>query len=114
MTLEEFLASDLRNFHIENPWIIGYVRKTMRHIIDRGRKCLDIADVNVHPDKYGKGVFAEWLKMAETIAPTYGIDGLYVENVINERLPAFLIRNGYVAVPHMPMCYFKALETQKP
>ena len=86
-----------------NAWIYCdrytiYVRKTMHYVKDLGLvRTFDIANINLIEGLRGRGGFTlllehieEVLKMHETQIPY-----IYVESVHNERLYAYLLRNGF-------------------
>lgn len=57
---------------------------------------LQIARVSVKPKARNKGLFKYWLQEIEdAVAASPTIDAVYVENVFNKHLEAFLQRRGY-------------------
>ncbi|MES2729991.1 MAG: hypothetical protein V4621_07875 [Pseudomonadota bacterium] len=107
MILVEFLASPIRNAWLEEPGMAVYVRKAYRVIDGVALHCLDIANIEVQLELQRHGVFKNWLALAEKHGAGV-FECVYVENVHNEHLPAFLERNGYDRVKHTPS-YFKVL-----
>lgn len=98
----------LPNFILSRRWheALGpnggtvYVRCSYRRDPDNHMKMLrtlDIADVNLPDEDRGKGYFTEFLATIEPEARRgHGIEALYIENVLNERLAAFFRkREGY-------------------
>jgi hypothetical protein len=108
MTLEEFLASNLRSVWVREPGIAVYVRKGLHVILDEGAYTLDVANVEVDEALRHKGVFKAWLAKAERLNP---YPFVYVENVHNPILHDFLVREGYSTLPLQ--CYTKRLQASK-
>lgn len=97
MTLEEFLASPVRNTWIEEPGINVYVRRSIERF--------DVANIIIAPELRRQGVFKVWLAKVERLAPAKCV---LIENVHNEVLMPFLERMGYVP-HHWPHCWVKFL-----
>lgn len=69
-----------------------------RYSFRDGLRCLDLADVQVHDGERGHGLFTGLLDALEPLCGAdHGIQALYIENVLNARLAAFLRRRGYRA-----------------
>jgi GNAT superfamily N-acetyltransferase len=111
---------DIYNFHkayIPNTWISYpefhvYVRKGTRKIPGflGYQQTFDVANITVEEAHRGKGLFTWWLGILETEAKhVYDYDGIYVENVLNDRLREFLRQRGYTSVgdPTLPSFYLK-------
>lgn len=94
--LEEFLADQRR----QNKWLHAnkmevYVRRG-RHVLgDTVHKCLDVANISVHPEHQNMGIFRLWLKYAEQCAAQSGLDAVFVECVMTRRLACFLEKEDY-------------------
>lgn len=67
-----------------------YARRGPRYIEGRYRPTLDVASISIHP--LGTGAFTALLDRLEAIPHN---DALYVECILNPRLPAFLQSRGY-------------------
>lgn len=68
---------------------------------------LVLVSVGVEEHLQGRGVFTAWLERAERQADAEGRI-LYVENIVNERLLAFLLRRGYrEAVGTLDTCAYR-------
>lgn len=108
MTLEEFLLSPARSAWLSEPGINVYVRKALRPVDGARVRCLDVANIEVPGPLQKSGIFSRWLLNAEALARgEYGC--VMVENVLNEHLPAYLLRNGYIERFDIPTCYIKRL-----
>lgn len=108
---DNFLEGKLRNQWLETKPIRVYVRKSHRiyeerNLIDtplpyddggiipfRGPNCLDIANVEVHPDFQKKGVWCNFIQYAEQKCP---FPFIMVESVGNPDLREMLTKNGYM------------------
>ena len=106
MTLQEFLDSPLRNTWLYGDGIEIYVRKGI-HAAHPGAS-LDIANVGVQEALQRRGIFSRWLAEAETLARGR-FQYVYIENVLNEFLPAFLVKQGYTVHRGIPDSYVKIL-----
>lgn len=93
-TLEEFLANTtLRNRYVrETGFESLYVRKSRRVFRGSVLPFLDIAAVSVRPRKRGQGLFTALLARIQAEHPEMNI---YVESVLNPRLPAKLLSLGF-------------------
>lgn len=95
MTLEQFLADPTkRNAHVRlTGFEILYVRKGQRyidgHVLDN---VLDIANVSVRERRRGQGLFTALVNRLQTEHPELT---LYVESVMNPRLPRRLLSLGF-------------------
>lgn len=96
-SLKEFL-SESEKLIINRKWIDDddmkvYVRKSRRLLTpDLISVCLDIASVEVEEEKQGKGIFSSFLEKAHEMNPW---DATYIECVVNQKLRAFLEREGW-------------------
>lgn len=106
MILQEFIDSPLRNVWLRGDGIEIYVRKGV-HANYPGA-CLDIANVSVRDELQRQGIFSRWLAEAETLARSR-FEYVYIENVMNEFLPAFLVKQGYIVHRGFPDSYVKKL-----
>ncbi len=75
---------------------------------------LQIANVSVAEKSQRKGHFKRFLSEAEIYAKEANYKAVYVENIINPVLEAFLIKQGYVqyhkpGLSDYPPCMFKRL-----
>ena len=116
----------LTKFHegvIGNQWLHSadmnvYVRRGYHTLppLRAIRNAFDVANVEVIELRRGRGIFTEWLAVAERLASEYGFDAVFVESVLNPRLGEFLIRQGYTKMgPDQCPNYFKYCDhlTQK-
>jgi hypothetical protein len=79
-------------------WLQGdytrvYVRRTRHWLNNEWQQTLDIANITVDEEFMGRGIFKNLIAWLE--ARKYAI---YVENVLNEQLRGFLLRNGFDAL----------------
>lgn len=97
MDLEGFLASPMRAAWIrEEGDLAVYVRRGHRPAAGGGIGVwLDLANMEVDEELRGRGAFGRFLERAEKAALAAELEGVWVENVINERLRGFLERRGY-------------------
>jgi hypothetical protein len=98
--IRAFNSSAARNTWIVHKNIKVYVRKGQRRLPNTTgfQLTFDVANIEVMAEK-GKGVFTEWLGIAEHQARLLGYDAVFVESILEERLIPFLERRGY---KHMP------------
>lgn len=96
MNLEKFFYSKLPNGWVKEGNLAAYLRKSIHHTHPRRQYAfLDIASVEVHPSYQGRGLFTRFLKRCEAIARIHH-RGVYVENILNPKLAAFVYRQGYL------------------
>lgn len=104
--LKEFLD----NSQINSKWIDEngyntYYRKSSRNNIPDSNRLvesvLDIANINAHEESIGAGHFAMHLaKVILITQSSFNITAIYVENVLNQRFKAYLIReHGFKIIP---------------
>lgn len=103
---------------LNNRWFLIngleiYLRKGFHSIPGIGAKSmLDIANVSCsHP---GQGAFTEVLTFLEdtVMAHCNDIYGIYVENLVNERLIHFMEKRGYIQIlctQELAPCMFKVI-----
>jgi hypothetical protein len=107
MTLEQFLQSGLRDAYVRHRDLRSYVRKSVRLVDGRRVRALDRANTtnrrrsnNVeHAPHERTGQYEEFDTLMRALAVEYGFDGVYVENVLNDFLPAKLLLYGYHMLP---------------
>lgn len=99
MQLDVFLEQvELRNLHLRTKHIEVYVRRSVRAFTGEldsmlsGRNCLDIGDINVHPDYQGHGVFRRFIEYATQVSP-YRF--LLIECVLNDIIVGYAERHGW-------------------
>ena len=97
-TLEKFLEGPARNAWTVNGPVRAYVRKSLRPYVGGKLHCLDIASVEVEESQRGKWRFADWYEIAEAAAKKHGLNGIYVESVMNPIMEGFCERHGFVRV----------------
>src|SRR5580658_5805098 len=104
-SLEQFLRMEhVNNLYIYYKTIECYMRKgrcvvdreivsalTIANIINRARS----DNIEIDPTPTRTGLFAEFEGLVRQMAVQHGYDGVYVECVHNEFLPAVLLRYGY-------------------
>lgn len=96
--LIEFIESKHMNAWLAFGHMDVYVRKGNHYINGEfvpASQCFDVASVEVVEKYQGKGQFKTFLRTLRDILPRYGFRYLYIENLLNERLEAFLIREGF-------------------
>lgn len=101
--LQAFLNSSLRNTWIKYPNFEVYVRKGYHLLEGKQAITFDVANIHVHEEARGKGIFSTWLDMVETMAHEEGFDAVYVENLLNPLLANFLVRAGYTRTGPMDL-----------
>lgn len=111
---EAELQAFLTNPHDRNRWLKHgavnvYMRKGVHYVFNKVERTIDIANVNVHPDNMRKGEFKAFLTSVETLCPGKMI---YVENIHNEVLSAYLLTRGYKFIMGMGclVCMYKEME----
>lgn len=106
MTLAAFMASGLRNAWVSEPGFSAlYVRKA--HGLLRGSlvDTLDLASMEA--SRPGAGALT---RLVERLRADYPARVLFVESVLNERLPRKLLALGFERVPVTePPCFSDAL-----
>jgi hypothetical protein len=85
--IEEFLSGSVRNAWLHTPGFDLYIRKGQHLIGDKILHCLDIANINIEPQR--QGVFKLFIQDVEKICP-YKI--IYLESVINKYLMQFMFK----------------------
>ena len=93
MTLGEFLESSYRNMWIDYPGMKLYVRKGYHMIGGELGLWLDLA--NMEAEEPGTGNLD---RLLGDIGELEGFEGIYVENVLTERLCCGLERRGFDVV----------------
>lgn len=94
----------LKDPHVRNKWLMStymsvYVRKG-QHLIDgKFRSCFDVANINVPEEFRGQHIFTMWLERVEKKISEFGIECVFVESILENRLIPFLSRHGYMEVP---------------
>lgn len=123
LTLEEFMNNPtMRNENIKFQNLECYVRKGRRMLEGRVMTTLERAatknvrrpsNMTVNPKMRPTGQYAAFGLKCEEQARLHGIDAIFVENVLNDFLPAVLLRQGYKKVPQNPEydfgppCFYK-------
>lgn len=127
-TLKDFLTGSSHNMYIffkssKGIGISSYVRKGPRYINGvRFDKVIDRANTSLISDKLqmkmhkandtmiNSGAYREFDAYMLELAIKYGYDGIYVENVLNNKLHSVLIRYGYELISNLtPPSYWKKL-----
>lgn len=86
MKVGDRLPYPMTGLHVTYPGLMLYVRKARAPIHPEG---VDYVIATIDARVPGSGAMT---RMLEELEPRYG---LYFENVINERLAAYLLRRGY-------------------
>jgi len=95
VTFEELLHGKFGRGYIYEDGLSVYMRITRRILIGPGlRPTIDIANINLQENRRGQGVFTAWLERIEARAGELG-RAVFVENLHNKKLYAFLKRRGY-------------------
>ena len=96
-TLEQFLESDLRNAWIKFECIQIYVRKSQRinlHKHNRKTPAVPVFDIaNMSASITGTGAFTKFLHHLENLLKSTKFQTIFIENLMNDRLCAFLKRD---------------------
>jgi hypothetical protein len=107
LSLEDFLNGSLRDSYIRYKNIDCYFKKSTINIDGERYNALIISNVKnikrsdniqINPKKKRTGLYKEFSDYTEKLARDHGFDGIYVESIVNQFLPSWLERNGYVAV----------------
>lgn len=121
-SLRQFLA-DPATPHLAVSWVMAgnirlYVRKSQRYLFPNNSmlvKCLDIANVVIDAkNKRGEGYFTSLLEWLEANTHRYGIEALYVENVLDLRFSTFFTNRprwnlSIHSLPNLP-CYYYIIQ----
>ena len=107
--LKAFMATRARNDMLYVGDCSAYVRKSLRYLPTRKYiACLDLANIaresrmmNSYESSaiISSGFLDAWMTAFEQTANRYGY-GVYVENVLNEWMPGWLERRGYLPASH--------------
>lgn len=99
--IDKFLSSNKRNEWIDVPEGKMYLRRSMRAIPGKTdlQLMLDVASIDF--EKKGTGAFTGYLDhMEKQLLEDPTINGIWVENLLNDRLASFLERRGYQREPY--------------
>lgn len=109
MKLREFVASDLRNAWCAEGAMEIYVRRGRRLVRDEWVNSFDVASASSR--KPGSKRFPKIMDEVEALARENGFSGVFIENVLNERLCPFFEQRGYIMVSHdgYTPCYWLAV-----
>lgn len=108
LTLDEFLANPALSSYrawVEEPGFKSLYVRWGRHFIDgKMHAMLDLANANALHER--SGALTRLLDRLEAQHPQLG---LYMADVLNEHLHAFLVRRGFTRDPYKPMdyCYYR-------
>lgn len=109
--VNRFARSGKRNAWIFTWPVKIYLRKSWRRIdLRMPRYSLDLASIEVNYKWRGIGLGNCARLVIENVAKTYDFDGVYIENVFENRFGDFFKRKGYIAVNQNysgPSCYWK-------
>jgi hypothetical protein len=94
-TLQEFLTIRKRNYWIEVGPVRVYARETFRVLNETRYSTFDIGAVSVECADQEKGYFKATVAIIIDMITVCGIEAVYIENVLNERLEKYLIRDGW-------------------
>lgn len=87
---------DKSSFRYRNSWFsIGPVDVYLRRSTRFGKDYVDVANVVCEENQRQQGHFSRFLRGLEYYSIELGYSGIYVENVFNEILSAYLVRVGY-------------------
>jgi hypothetical protein len=113
--IKKFIRSPQRNEWLEIGTMRVYVRKAT-HLIDKETaKTFDIASIEQDEDQRGKGEFRQLVvnlkKLLSDDALRGQIEGIYIENLLNDRLATSLPSMGFNLVPRtVPPCFYMKLK----
>lgn len=110
--VRNFLNSSSRNAWVQVETMSVYVRKGIHMVNGEFVVLFDIATVEQEEAERGKGKFRKFLISLEGLLSTEeAIKGIFVENVLNERLAASLPYMGFIRLPGTdPACFVKLKE----
>jgi len=86
---------------LTSPTFRVYVRHAWHVIHGVTRECFDIANVEAEPR--GQGQFTEFLKEATKTNPW---DGVYIENVLDQRFSQYFRSRGWLEVGAPDSCFY--------
>ena len=85
---------------LEDRHISLYTRIGNRLVEDKLQRVLMLATISVHERHQRKGRMRDTFAAAEAFVDSVPeLDGVYVESVLNEVIPPFLLARGYVHLP---------------
>jgi len=110
---DKFYLSGIENFIKQkgfptNGWFYTcenqevYLRKSRRMINGKHVQFIDIANIKTHEAHQGKGRLTNFLSFLKDL----GLN-IYFENVLNEILIPFLLKNGYAEDVNNEKCFYK-------
>jgi hypothetical protein len=82
---------------LQTPLMEVYVRRNRRVLPEGGFFMLDIANVSV--TVRGQGTYSRFLERVEAMLP---LEGIFLENVYDDRLVRYYLRRGYRTSPAGP------------
>ena len=85
--LQEFLDGPLCNKWLSNHQFEIYVRKGIHNVNGVSHKFLNIANIEVHEELRGRGIFKKVLALCQQMTP---FDGVYVESILSPELFFYL------------------------
>ena len=97
-TLQRFFESEQRNAWIREGGVSAYVRKGYHAIGNDCFNTFDIASVSVPLKKRGSHLFSRWYDVSVELARVSGLQGVYVENVMNAAIEGFCLRRGFTSL----------------
>lgn len=109
---QNFLSEPTRNLWLCVECDLGitkvYVRKSRRYLGNKFLAAFDIASISLDPEIQKLGIFSGYMNKLEQEAETlktHGLEGIYLENALNENLYAYMKRRpGWGEVS--PQCFF--------
>lgn len=107
--LETFVASPALNGWVNYNNLNIYLRFSVRLILGKRTRVIDLASVGVTAPKYeGKGHFSTMLKELEQLCVDYKFEGIFVENVMSARMVGILHSKDYIIIPYdIIPCFYK-------
>ena len=106
--LKQFIDSSRSQYTarawLENADMKVYVRKSKRFIEGKMVTALDIASVEVAPEKRSQGLFTRFLNLAHRMNP---FDATYIENALDDRFAEYFWRRDWELTDDVTRCFYK-------
>lgn len=93
--LDDFLTNPVRNEWVHCGSFALYVRKGYHKIEGKIERCFDLASIENKESQRGKGRFKALLPVLMERAKSHGLSVFFVENLLNDRLAAYLRTVGF-------------------
>lgn len=95
--------------HLKHGPLCAYVRINTRVCAGRAFDALVLADVEIAQEARGAGLYRALVARLEAELPALGLQAIVHENVTNQRLHSFLLRQGCQPCYPGQLCLFPTL-----